>query len=427
MRLIFLGILLLLPAFFAAGEVSILRLRPSRVQRLVEEGQKGAKAINRLQGRLRRALMVSQLGGTLSLVALGWIGKGIAQRKWLGEGFTNQLWDLFLFLAIVLLATIVAGLIPKALVLNRPEASALRLAPVLEAVMRTLAPILASLEVFTSLLFRLVGLNAKWDSLVPVLSAGELETLIETGSVTGLRPDERNILEGVFALRDTQVREVMVPRSRMVTLPINVQFAELMKEVHRTRHARFVVIGESLDDVQGVLDMRQLAEAISKGTIKAESSLRPYLKPATMVPETSTLAELLPLFRTGNPLLVVVDEHGGTEGLVTAADLTGEIVGDEIESQNAQPDLQAIEGRAGEWLATGDLEIIELKRQLDLELPESDDHHTLAGFLLEKLQHVPSAGETLLHEEIQFEIASMQGPRIDQVRMIVPSKNQEEN
>ena len=427
MRLLILGILLVLPAFFAAGEVSLLRLRPSRVQRLVEEKKSGAKAINRLQRRLRRALMVSQLGGTIALVTLGWIGKGLGEQWWPTDQLTSRMLDMFLFLLIVLLATIISGLLPKALVLNRPETAALRLAPLLEAVMRALAPLLALLETFTSLLLRLVGLNAKWDSLVPALSADELETLIETGGVTGLAPNEQNILEGVFALRDTQVREVMVPRSRMVTLPIDVRFATLMKEVHRSRHARFLVIGDSLDDVRGVLDLRQLAEHISRGSMNADTPLKPYLKPAKMVLETCTLGELLPLIRSGNPLLVVVDEHGGTEGLVTAADLTGEIVGDEIQSDNDETLLKPLEDHEGHWLATGDLEILELNRQLNLELPESDDHHTLAGFLLEKLQHVPNSGETLLFKEVKFEICSMKGPRIDLVKLILIRKPQEGN
>ena len=174
------------------------------------------------------------------------------------------------------------------------------------------------------------------------LTAGELETLIESGGVTGLRPDERNILEGVFALRDTQVREVMVPRSGMVTLPVDVRFAELMEAVHSTRHARFPVIGQSLDDVRGVLDLRLLAEPIARGLLDESSPLEPYLIPAESVLETSTLAELLALIRNGHPLLLVVDEHGGTEGLVTAADLTGEIVGEEPEPDSEIPDLEAL-------------------------------------------------------------------------------------
>tara|TARA_Y100001968_G_C19431556_1_gene757359 strand:- start:1763 stop:2956 length:1194 start_codon:yes stop_codon:yes gene_type:complete len=397
------------------------------VQRLVEDGQIGATSIHRLQKRLRRALMISQLGITLALVSLGWVGSGVNFRISLNEGQSNKLWGILIFLFIVLLSTIVSGVLPKALVLNRPEAAALRLAPLLEAVMRTLAPILSLLESFASLLLRLVGLNAKWDSLVPALSADELETLIETGGVTGLDPDEQNILEGVFALRDTQVREVMVPRSGMVTLPIEVKFSDLMKAVHKTRHARFLVIGDSLDDVRGVIDLRELAKEISEGRMSPNTELKPFLLPAKMVLETSTLSELLPIIRKGNPILVVVDEHGGTEGLVTAADLTGEIVGDEIQNGIETPELEKLDNQPKTWIASGDLEIIELNRQLNLELPESDDHHTIAGFLLEILQHIPSVGETLIHEGIKFEICSMKGPRIARVKLNLSSINFEEN
>ena len=335
MRILLLLVLLVLPAFFAAVEVALLRLRTSRVRVLDEQGVPGADAVHRLQRRMRRALLMSQLGTVLSLLALGWAGSGVA-RDWLQTHASADglWWDLAWFLLLVLLTTLVAGVLPRAWVLSSPERAALTLAPVLEAVMRVLRPLLSVLGGVASLLLQLLGLPARWDSLGSPLTAGELETLIESGGVTGLRPDERNILEGVFALRDTQVREVMVPRSGMVTLPVDVRFAELMEAVHSTRHARFPVIGQSLDDVRGVLDLRLLAEPIARGLLDESSPLEPYLIPAERVLETSTLAELLALIRNGHPLLLVVDEHGGTEGLVTAADLTGEIVGVKNRSPN---------------------------------------------------------------------------------------------
>ncbi|BEV35582.1 hemolysin family protein [Synechococcus sp. M16CYN] len=424
MRLLLLAVLLFLPAFFAAAEVSLLQLRPSRVEVLIEEGRVGACAIQRLQRRLRRALMVSQLGATLALVSLGWTGRGLGEHLWTAESF-GLLWcDAALFIGIVLVATFFGGLLPKAWVLNRPETAALRLTPLLEVLMQCLAPLLNVLEAFAGLLMRLLGLAPQWDVLVPALSAGELETLVESGRVTGLYPDERNILEGVFALRDTQVREVMVPRSGMVTLPATVCFAELMEVVHHTQHARFPVIGQSLDDVRGVLDLRQMAEPIAHGQLEAGSPLEPYLQPAVRVLETCTLAELLPIIRSGQPLLLVVDEHGGTEGLVTAADLTGEIVGDDVQNETHEPELQTEDGRPGSWLVAGEFEIVELNRQLNLNLPEADDHHTLAGFLLERLQHIPAPGEALRFQGLQFEIIIMAGPRIDQVRLVLPNSNE---
>ena len=423
MRILLLLVLLVLPAFFAAVEVALLRLRTSRVRVLDEQGVPGADAVHRLQRRMRRALLMSQLGTVLSLLALGWAGSGVA-RDWLQTHASADglWWDLAWFLLLVLLTTLVAGVLPRAWVLSSPERAALTLAPVLEAVMRVLRPLLSVLGAVASLLLQLLGLPARWDSLGSPLTAGELETLIESGGVTGLRPDERNILEGVFALRDTQVREVMVPRSGMVTLPVDVRFAELMEAVHSTRHARFPVIGQSLDDVRGVLDLRLLAEPIARGLLDESSPLEPYLIPAERVLETSTLAELLALIRNGHPLLLVVDEHGGTEGLVTAADLTGEIVGEEPEPDSEIPDLEALPQTPGSWLVAGDLEIFELNRQLGLELPEAAEHHTLAGFLLERLQHIPSEGEALRHLGLQFEIVAMDGPRIRRVLLITPEE-----
>jgi CBS domain containing-hemolysin-like protein len=311
MRFLAPAALLFLLAFFAASEFALIRLRPTRVQLLEADGERGATAVGRLQRRLRRALVATQLGMTLALVALGWTGRGLAERwgrgsagAWLGQAWL----DVLVFVGLVVLATLLGGLLPKAWVLHRPEASALRLAPVLEAVMRSLGPLLVLLERLGNGLLRLLGLPRNWDELVPALSAGELETLIESNSVIGLMPDERDMLEGLFSLRDTQVREVMVPRSGMVTLPLEVRFAELMEAVHSTHHARFPVIGSSLDDVRGLLDLRRLAEPIAKGLLRSDSPLAPYVTPVTKVQETTPLAELLPVIRSGEPLLVVVDE-----------------------------------------------------------------------------------------------------------------------
>ena len=410
-----LAVLLALLAFFAAAEFALIRLRPSRVQQMAEAGTAGAAAVARLQQRLRRVLVATQLGAALVLVALGWAGRGLAERLGHGLGWPPLALDAALFLVLVLLATLLGGLVPKAWVLHRPEASALQLAPLLESFSRSLAPLLSVIERLTTGLLCLLGLPRNWDELVPGLSAGELETLIESGSVTGLMPDERNILEGVFSLRDTLVREVMVPRSRMVTLPVDVTFAALMREVHATAHARFPVTGQSLDDLRGLLDLRRLADPIARGLLSPDSPLAPYISPVARVQESASLAELLPLIRSGQPLLVVVDEHGGTEGLVTVADLTSEIVGDDDNPLEPDEDLQPLAD--GSWSVAGDLEIFELNRQLGLQLPEAEGHHTLAGFLLERLQHIPTPGEGLRWKGFQFRVMAMDGPRIARVQI----------
>ncbi len=414
MRYLVLAILLALLAFFAAGEFALIRLRPSRVQQLEEAGEPGARSVSRLQHRLRRVLVATQLGLVLALLAVGWMGRGLAEAVAASMGQVEQAWiDASVFLGLALLATLVGGLLPKAWVLHRPEASALRLAPLLESLTATLAPLLVVIERLSGGLLRLLGLPLNWDQLVPALSAGELETLIESGGVTGLMPDERSILEGVFSLRDTLVREVMVPRSGMVTLPLEVTFAEMMESVHTSQHARFPVIATSLDDVRGMLDLRRLAEPIARGLLRPDTPLAPWLLPVAHVQESASLADLLPLIRSGHPLLVVVDEHGGTEGLVTVADLTGEIVGEDDNPLETAQDLQQLVD--GSWSAAGDLEIVELNRQLGLQLPEAEGHHTLAGFVLERLQHIPAPGEGLRWQGVRFDVLTMDGPRVDRV------------
>jgi len=419
LRLLTLVLLLALVAFFAASEFALMRLRPTRVQELAERGNAAALAIARLQRHLRRALLATQLGLSLALLALGW---GSHSLLTLLHGPTPPAWlQLVVFALLALLATLLGGLLPKAWVLDDPENAALRLGPLLESVNQALAPLLSAIEAVANVLLRAFGLPLQWDRLVPSLSASELESLIENDAVIGLEPDERNILEGVFSLRDTQVREVMVPRSGMVTLPLEACLSDLMEAVVSTRHARFPVIGESLDDVRGLLDIRLLAAPLVRGELTLDSPLSPYICPVARIQESASLADLLPQIRSGEPVLVVVDEHGGTEGLVTIADLTGEIVGDELEDDGDEADLIPLGGNC--WRVAGDLEIFELNRQLGLKLPESDEHHTLAGFLLERLQHIPAAGEALNWEGDQFTVLTMDGPRIEDVKICLGERS----
>ncbi len=425
MHFLLLGILIALSAFFAAGELAVLRIRPSRVERLLEEKEAGSSSLKRLQQRPRRVLMATQLGVTLSLFTLGWLVNNLTSELANQPIRVGHLWDSGFFIFFTMIVILFGGLIAKALVLNRTESAALNLAPILEFLMKLISPLIFLLEKISTYLFKIVGLNSRWDSLASALSAGELETLIETGKVTGLKPDERNILEGVFALRDTQVKEIMVPRSGMVTLPSDVEFSQLMKEVHLSRHARFLVTDKSLDEILGVLDIRQLADPISKGTMQLDTPLRKYIKPVPKVLETCTLDKILPLIKSGNPFLLVIDEHGGTEGLITSADLTGEIVGDEIEFKK-DPLLKQSDFSPEKWFAAGDIEIIEINRQLNINLPESNEYHTLAGYLLERFQEVPSKGDSLLENSINFEIISLKGPRIEKVRIILPQKTSKE-
>ena len=174
------------------------------------------------------------------------------------------------------------------------------------------------------------------------------------------------------------------------------------------------------DSVLGVLDLRYLAKPISKGEMEANTLLEPFLLQVTKIIETCSLAEIFPIVRDYNPFLLVVDEHGGTEGLITAADLNGEIVGEEMLNNRIYSDMRMLDNLSKKWSIAGKSEIIDINKKLSCSIPEGADYHTLAGFLLEKFQMVPKIGDILDFNNIKFEVISMSGPKIDRVKIILP-------
>ena len=413
-RLLLIPLLMAVLAFCLAGELALLRLRPTQVQELTPINPSAAATVERLQRRPLRALILTQWGSCFALLALGWLVRSLLPSSLQSSGLA-----VILLLCLTLLVALGASLLPKAMVLHQPERAALALAPQLQMAITLLDVPLRVLERCSLSLLHLFRLPRNWHDLAPPLSAGELEALIETDNVTGLQPDERLILAGAFSLRDTLVREVMVPRSQMVTLPADVTFRQLMAAVQNSRHARFPVLGQSLDDVKGLLDLRSLAGPLGQGKIHGDTSMLPHLTPLQRIAETASLAELLAVIRDDTPMLLVVDSHGGTEGLVTIADLTSEIVGEEEDVANGEP--VAVRTLApGHWCVAADLEIDELNRQLNISLPQSEKHHTLAGFLLEQFQRIPAVGESLHWHELHFVVQRLKGPRITHVELRMP-------
>ena len=154
--------------------------------------------------------------------------------------------------------------------------------------------------------------------------------------------------------------------------------------------------------------------------MEANTLLEPFLLPVTKIIETCSLAEILPIVRDYNPFLLVVDEHGGTEGLITAADLNGEIVGEEMINNKFYSDMKMLDNFSRKWSLAGKSEIIDINKRLGCSIPEGADYYTLAGFLLEKFQMVPKIGDVLDLNNIKFEVVSMSGPKIDRVKIILP-------
>jgi CBS domain containing-hemolysin-like protein len=270
----------------------------------------------------------------------------------------------------------------------------------------------------TRLLLRLGGIQYTGQGWSNQVTPEELQLIIATSSEsTGLEAEERQLLSNVFEFGDVSAGEVMVPRTSIAALPYDATFKLLLEEVAQSGHSRYPVIGESLDDVRGLIYFQELAEPLAQEPFNLNRPIQDWLRPARFVPEYMLLSELLPLMqRSRQPMMMVVDEYGGTAGLVTIEDLIAEILGDTVEpASDDDVGIQILDEQTSLVQAQMDLE--EVNDALNLDLPLTDDYQTLGGFLLFQLQKIPQPGETLRYSNFEFTIISAEGPRLHQIQI----------
>jgi CBS domain containing-hemolysin-like protein len=429
LRLLAVLVLIAINAFFVAAEFSIVSVRRSRIAQLVSAGDVQAKTVQDLQRGLDRLLSTTQLGITLSSLALGWIGEGtmavllavVLSRLPLSA--TNQQFaahSLAIPLAFVLIAylQIVLGeLCPKSMALLYPEQLARILGAPSLAIARLFNPLIWILNQSTRLLLRLVGVQYTGQGWAHRVTPEELQLIISTSAETpGLEDEKRELLTNVFEFAEVSAGEVMVPRTSIVAISGEATFQDLLHEVVSSGHSRYPVMGESLDDIQGIIHFKELAEPVVQEQLKLDSSILPWVRPAQFVSETVPLDELLRLMRrSGQAMVVVVDEYGGTAGLVTLQDLVAEIIGDtrESEGDDEEPTLQILDERTFLVQAQTDLE--EVNELLDLELPLAEDYQTLGGFLIYQMQKIPTEGEQMRYASYEMTVESADGPRLERI------------
>lgn len=234
---------------------------------------------------------------------------------------------------------------------------------------------------------------------------------------TGLEAEERELLNNVFEFGDVSAGEVMVPRTSIRAIPSDATFATLLEEVVATGHSRYPVMRESLDDIRGIIYFKKLAQPLSEGTLTLDSPILPWIRPARFVLESTPLSELLDLMqRSQRAMVMVVDEFGGTAGLVTISDLVAQIIGDSHEPEDPKaPTVQMLDDQSFDIQAQIHLE--ELNELLNLDLPLTDEYQTLAGFILYQFQKIPAQGEILNYENLELKVHSADGPRLDRIRL----------
>ncbi|GAB4278422.1 MAG: hemolysin family protein [Oscillatoriaceae cyanobacterium] len=448
--------LIAINAFFVTAEFAMVWVRRSRINQLVEEGNLQAKRVQSLQRNIDRLLSATQLGITLSSLALGWIGEKtmaalvataftqLPLPKDISGVMVHSLAIPVAFLGVAYLQIVLGELCPKSVALLYPEQLALALGPPSLTIARFFNPFIWILNQSTQMLLRLAGIRYAGQGWYNRITPEELRTIVATERESiGLEAEERQLLTNVFEFGEVTAGEVMIPRTSIRAISSEATISDLIAEVATHGHSRYPVMGESLDDIRGIIDFKELANIIaqamsrgqSTGTIDSDSSpasstninieaasspntsITPWMRPARFVPEYMLLSELLPLMqRSRRPMVMVVDEFGGTAGLVTINDLIAQIIGDTHEPENSvTPQVVPIDDFT--FLVQAQIDLEELNEFLNLELPLIDEYQTLGGFILYHFQKIPTIGETLYHDNLEFTVVSADGPRLDQIRL----------
>ena len=425
-RLLSVLLLIAINAFFVTAEFAILSVRRSRISQLVEAGDLQAQNVQSLQLNIKRLLSTTQIGITLSSLALGWIGentlagllKYIIVPQPLNPLLVHTTAMAGAFFLLAYLQIVLGELCPKSLAIIYSEQLARLLGPPSLAIARIFNPFIWILNQSTHYLLGLFGVEYTGQGWYKQVTPEELQLIITTErESTGLEAEERELLNNVFEFSEVLAGEVMVPRTSLVSIPSTVTFATLLNKVAATNHSRYPVTGESLDDIQGIIDFKELAKPLSQGRLTKKSSLQPWLKPVRFVGELTPLSELLPLMqRSRSEMVVVVDEFGGTAGLITFTDLISEIVGDDVELPNSEEvAVQILNDQT--FIVEAQMNVEEVNEILELDLPITDDYQTLGGFLLYQFQKIPSQGETLDYGYLSFTVVSAEGQRLQQIRI----------
>ncbi|AMR81365.1 hemolysin family protein [Cupriavidus nantongensis] len=412
--------LILLNGLFAMSEIALVTARKARLQRQIENGDRGAIAAAKLGEDPTRFLSTVQIGITSIGVLNGVVGESTLAQPlglWL-QGFgISETTAGYVATAIVVAGltyfSIVLGeLVPKRLGQMAPEAIARLVARPIGWLAVASTPFVKLLSSSTRLVLRLLGTQVDRG---PGVTEEEIHALLVEGSEAGvIEQHEHTMVRNVFRLDDRQLASLMVPRGDVVYLDVEATLDENLRRIEESDHSRFPVVRGGMHDIIGVVSARQLLARRLRGE---EADLQAAVQPAVFVPESVTGMELLENFRaSGGQIAFVIDEYGEVLGLVTLQDLIEAITG-EFKAE-AAGEQWAVQRDDGSWLLDGLIPIPELKDRIGLrQVPEEEKerYHTLSGMLLLLLGRLPQIADTVQWGDWRFEIVDMDGKRIDKV------------
>ncbi len=421
MELLIVFVLVIINGALAASELAIVSARKARLQPRADEGDAGARAALALASEPDRFLSTVQIGITLIGIVTGAFGgaaltepvAGWLRRVPLLAPYAGVAAGLLVVGLITYMSLLIGELVPKRLALQNPEKIAILVSRPMAMLARVAAPIVAFLAFTSDLVLRLIGARA---SNEPPVTEEEVELLLQEGARHGVFAEaERVVVQGVFDLGDRNTGELMTPRRKMVALDLAQPDDENRRRIADAPHTTFPVIDGSPDNVVGLVSVKSLWGRDRPGS---PLDLAGAMVAPMFVPESAPVLRVLEQFRrAGTHLALVVDEYGGVEGLLTMQDVLDAIAGD-LDAPDEAQDGRAVRRADGSWLLDGSLPAHEVRELLEIdELPGEEDgeFETLGGFIMTALGHVPAVGEIAAAGGWRFEVADMDGNRVDRV------------
>ena len=416
-------LLILLNGFFVAAEIAFVTVRRTRLDELADEGDRRAARALRLLKDPGRCLAVIQvaitfLGALASAVAAVSIVELLATLlsgiSWIGER-AGALALLIVTLLVSIVSIVLGELIPKGFALANPDRIALAASGPISLFAKIVSPLVALLVLLTKAISKPFGIDP---TRTPELSAAEIRLIVEQGSQQGvLEAEEEQMISAVMSLSDSKLHEVMVPRIDIVAIDQEATFDEAVEVVLKEGHSRTPLYRESVDHIVGILYAKDLLRLIAAGGPRPR--LRDIMRPALFVPESQSVDDLLhELQRRKVHMAVVLDEYGGTAGLVTIEDLLEEIVG-EIQDEFDEEEPMKVEISPGEVILDGRADIDELTELVEpvLELEDDEEYDTLGGFVYHRIGRVPVVGDAVVIEPFVITVIKVSGRRVGKVRV----------
>jgi putative hemolysin len=413
-ELLGLAALILLNGFFVSAEYGLVTVRRTRLLELEHEGHRGARQVLGITADPPRFIAAMQLGVTLTSLAIGALGEPVFAHIFDPVMATVLAFALAL-LIITFLHVVIGELVPKGIALANSERVALAVSVPVRAFFVVCKPLIWVLERTTEAVLRAVGLEPPGAEGM-VHSEAELRMILSESAEHGeIEEGEQEMLYKVFDFADKEASDVMKPRPEVVALSIELPPEQALEAVLESPYTRFPVYRGSLDEIVGVLHVRDLVSAMKDRGI-AQVVLEEILRPPFMVPETKDLAALLTEFRRTSPhMAIVVNEYGGMEGIVTLEDLLEEIVG-EIEDEFDLPDESVEHVDEDTVRIDGTFPIDDFNEQFAADLPQ-EDYHTVAGFVFGQLGRAPSPGDEVVHDGVCFRVLELEGTRIERLEV----------